>query len=305
MELSDLRIFLAVADTGGITRAAQEMHTVQSNVSARLATLERELGAPLFRRHPRGVSLTNAGEQLLPYARRISELTEEARRAIGDDAVPSGPLRVGSMETTAGLRLPAVLSSFTAECPQVDLSLVTGPTESLVDDVLAYRLDGALVSGPIRHPDLVETAMLVEELVLVTARWVVDLDTALLAPGGPRVLVFRAGCSYRARLSQILAARGAAGVRLLEYGTLEGILGCVGAGLGVSLLPRAVVERHLADGRVRAHVLTEQESHAETIFVRRRDVRSSPALTRFVEHVHQAGQPAVLQVVGGGHSTSS
>jgi DNA-binding transcriptional LysR family regulator len=172
--------------------------------------------------------------------------------------------------------------------------------------VLAYRLDGALVSGPIRHPDLVETAMFVEELVVVTARWVVDLDTALLAPGGPRVLVFRAGCSYRARLSQALAARGAAGVRLLEYGTLEGILGCVGAGLGVSLLlPRAVVERHLADGRVRAHVLTEQESHAETIFVRRRDVRSSPALTRFVEHVHQAGQPAVLQVVGGGHSTSS
>jgi DNA-binding transcriptional LysR family regulator len=72
----------------------------------------------------------------------------------------------------------------------------------------------------------------------------------------------------------------------------------------VSLLPRAVVERHLTDGRVRAHVLTEQESHAETIFVRRRDVRSSPALTRFVEHVHQAGQPAVLQVVGGGHSPS-
>ena len=202
MELSDLRIFLAVADAGGITRAAQEMHTVQSNVSARLATLERELGAPLFRRHPRGVSLTNAGEQLLPYARRISELTEEARRAIGDDGVPSGPLRVGSLETTAGLRLPAVLSSFTAECPQVDLSLVTGPTESLVEDVLAYRLDGALVTGPVRHPDLVETAMFVEELVLLTARWVVDLDTALLAPGGPRVLVFRAGCSYRARLSR-------------------------------------------------------------------------------------------------------
>jgi DNA-binding transcriptional LysR family regulator len=297
MELSDLRIFLAVAGAGGITRAAQEMHTVQSNISARLATLERELGTPLFRRHPRGVSLTNAGEQLLPYARRISELTEEARRAIADDGVPSGPLRVGCLETTAGLRLPTVLSSFTTECPQVDLALVTGPTESLTEDVLTYRLDGALVTGPVRHPELIGTAMFVEELVLLTARWVVDLDSALLAEDGPRILVFRAGCSYRARLQQVLAARGVAGTKLLEYGTLEGILGCVGAGLGISLLPRGVVERHLADGRVRAHELTESEARAETIFIRRRDTKSSPALTRFVEHLHAAEQPPVLHMV--------
>jgi DNA-binding transcriptional LysR family regulator len=304
MELSDLRIFLAVAGAGGITRAAQELHTVQSNISARLAALERELGAPLFRRHPRGVSLTNAGEQLLPYARRISELTEEARRSIGDDAAPSGPLRIGCLETTAGLRLPAVLSSFTADCPAVDLSLVTGPTEQLTEEVLAYRLDGALVTGPLRHPELTGTAMFVEELVLLTARWVVDLDSALLATDGPRVLVFRTGCSYRARLEQVLTARGVAGAKLLEYGTLEGILGCVGAGLGITLLPRGVVERHLADGRVRAHALTEPESRAETIFIRRRDTKSPPALTRFVEHLIDAGQPPVLHMVGGGHDAS-
>ena len=124
-----------------------------------------------------------------------------------------------------------------------------------------------------------------------------DLDTALLADDGPRILVFRAGCSYRARLQQVLAARGVAGVKLLEYGTLEGILGCVGAGLGISLLPRGVVERHLADGRVRAHALTEPESRAETIFIRRRDTKSSPALTRFVEHLRGAEQPPVLHMV--------
>lgn len=78
MELSDLRIFLAVARTRGITRAAQELHTVQSNVSARVHALEKELGAPLFRRHARGVALTHAGEQLLPYAERISRLVDEA-----------------------------------------------------------------------------------------------------------------------------------------------------------------------------------------------------------------------------------
>ncbi|EFL20748.1 LysR family transcriptional regulator [Streptomyces himastatinicus ATCC 53653] len=226
MELSDLRIFLAVARTRGITRAAQELHTVQSNVSARVHALEKELGAPLFRRHARGVALTHAGEQLLPYAERISRLVDEAHHVIGDESDPCGPLRIGSMESTAGLRLPAALAAFTQECPRVDLSLITGPTEQLVRDVLEYRLDGALVSDPVRRADLMQTPVCEERLVLITARRVTGLDVVLR---DPRILVFRTGCSYRRRLESILHARGAMGVRCMEFGTLDGILGCVGA----------------------------------------------------------------------------
>lgn len=296
MELSDLRIFMTVADTGGVTRAAHELHTVQSNVSARLTALERDLGVPLFRRHPRGVALTNAGEQLLPYARRIGELAVEARNAVrGDDAGPSGSLRIGSLETTAGLRLPAILASFMNKFPQVDLALVAGPTNHLTDEVLARRLDGALVTGPVRHPKLTGTTLFTEDLVLLTARWVVDLDPVLEA--SPRILVFRPGCSYRTRLEGLLAARGAATPRLMEYGTLEGIIGCVAAGLGITLLPRGSVERHLADGHLRAHHLGEQDSRAETVFIRRRNTKPSVALTRFIEHSAEHGQRPILHIV--------
>lgn len=297
MELSDLRIFLAVARTHGITKAAQELHTVQSNVSARIHALEKQLGAPLFRRHARGVALTNAGEQLLPYAERISRLVDEAQQVIGDETDPCGPLRIGSMETTAGLRLPAVLAAFAEDCPRVDFSLITGPTEQLVRDVLDYRLDGALVSGPVRQPDVVETPVFEERLVLVTARRVTDLDAVMR---DPKILVFRSGCSYRRRLESILEARGAVGVRCMEFGTLEGILGCVGADMGITLLPVAVVERYVSRDQVRVHELPEGEARAQTVFVQRVDAPPSPALTRFLSHVRAGEQtPPLLRMVEG------
>ncbi|MCX4706661.1 LysR family transcriptional regulator [Streptomyces sp. NBC_01373] len=297
MELSDLRVFLTVARTQGITKAAQELHTVQSNVSARIHALEKELGAPLFRRHARGVALTNAGEQLLPYAERISRLVDDARHVIGDETDPCGPLRIGSMETTAGLRLPPVLAAFAEDCPRVELSLITGPTDELVRDVLEYRLDGALVSGPVRQRDMVETAIFEERLVLVTARRVTDLDSVMR---DPKILVFRTGCSYRRRLESILQARGAASVRCMEFGTLDGILGCVGAAMGLTLLPAAVVERHASQEQLRVHELPEEEARAQTVFVQRVDTPPSPALTRFLTHARAAEQaPPVLRMVGG------
>ena len=83
--------------------------------------------------------------------------------------------------------------------------------------------------------------------------------------------VFRAGCSYRQRLERLLAGRGVAAVRWLEFGTLEGIIGCVGAGLGGTVLPRAVIEAARRDGRVTVHPVPAEQARVEAIFVRRRD----------------------------------
>src|SRR5262245_64934235 len=81
MELSDLQTFAAVARCGGITRAAGELNTVQSNVTNRVRALEMEVGVPLFERHARGMTLTDAGRRLLPYAQRLSVLSREALRS--------------------------------------------------------------------------------------------------------------------------------------------------------------------------------------------------------------------------------
>ena len=119
MELSDLVTFSAVARTGGITRAASELNTVQSNVTQRIKALEAEIGTALFERHSRGMTLTGAGRRLLPYAERMAALSHEAVLAARDDGVPKGPLAIGSMETTAAVRLPSRLAEFHRSFPAV------------------------------------------------------------------------------------------------------------------------------------------------------------------------------------------
>ena len=121
MESGDLRFFEAVARLGVMTRAAEELHTVQSNVTARIRALEQDLGAALFERHAAGVTLTDAGRRLLPYAQRVSQLLHEAGRAARDDGTPRGPLAIGSLETTAAVRLAPMLANYASACPQVDL----------------------------------------------------------------------------------------------------------------------------------------------------------------------------------------
>src|SRR3984893_15969821 len=167
--MTDLLTFSTIARLGGITRAAEELNTVQSNITQRVKALEAEIGTPLFERHSRGMTLTGAGRRLLPYAQRMAALWPEAVLAARDDGEPKGPLSIGSMETTAAVRLPALLAEFHRRFPAVQLSLRTATTADLVAAVLDGTLDGAFVAGPIEHAELDTRIAFREELVLVSA----------------------------------------------------------------------------------------------------------------------------------------
>jgi DNA-binding transcriptional LysR family regulator len=286
MQFSDLSVFASVAAEGSITRAAQTLNTVQSNVTGRIKVLEREVGASLLHRHSRGVTLTEAGRRLLPYALRIVALTKEAKRAACDDGTPRGSLRLGSMETTAAIRLPPVLAGFHRLYPDVQLEIVTGTTASLLQDVLEYRLDAALVAGPVDVGELDSHRVFEEELVLVTAPgWREPGPDS--ASGGPTLVVFRHGCAYRQRLEQFVTSQGWLPFRRLEFGTLDGILGCVAADVGVTLLPRVVVARMAAQGRVSAHALPPEQASVDTMLVRRREAFVGSAMLQFLADVER------------------
>jgi DNA-binding transcriptional LysR family regulator len=284
MDASDLRVFEAVARLGGMNRAAAELNTVQSNVTARIRQLEASLNATLFERHSRGVSLTAAGRRLLPHALQVGQALEEARRAVCGDGAPGGTLVVGSLETTAALRLSPVLASYAAAYPAVDLVLRTGTTAEMVNAVLARTVEGAFVCGPVDHPALAAQFAFREEMVVATHPSIASLE-ALARQDGVKIVVLRAGCSYRQRFEDILARRGIVGLRLLEFGTLDSIVGCVAAGIGATLLPRSVLAAAERDGRVALHALPRAESAAETLFIRRRDGVVSAALAAFLDHV--------------------
>ena len=287
MDSAELRVFEAVARTGGMKRAADALNTVQSNVTARIKALEDELGCALFDRHSRGVALTHAGERLLPYARSVAWLLADATRAAKDIGVPGGPLTIGSLETTAALRLSPLLASYAAACPEVDIALRPGTTAELIDLVLERKLEGAFVCGPVAHPSLTERPMFDEELAILAAPGISSIEAATQG-GIARIVVLRVGCSYRQRLEGLLARRGIAVPRVMEFGTLEAIFGCVAAGLGISLLPRALIGPVWQAGRVSLHTLPPEESQVATVFIHRREAYLSSALRAFLAHVSAA-----------------
>jgi LysR family transcriptional regulator, cell division regulator len=291
MDASDLKFFAAVAKTGGMNRAASELNTVQSNVTARVRTLEEELGVTLFHRGRKGVTLTAAGRRLLPYATKVARLLDDARKAVKDDGKPSGRLTIGSLETSAALRLPPVLAAYSAAYPDVDLVLRTGTTSELIGQVLDHVVEGAFVCGPVNHQELVEEVFFREELVILTPHTIRSLND-LTRKGDIKIIVLRQGCSYRQILENILIKRGVVGIRYLEFGTLEAIYGSVSAGLGITLLPKSLIGSIWRDNGVSVHEVPEAESHTATVFVHREDALISSALKEFLRFA----RPVPLQM---------
>jgi DNA-binding transcriptional LysR family regulator len=128
--------------------------------------------------------------------------------------------------------------------------------------------------------------------VILTAAGITDFDMLATKPD-LKIIVLRAGCSYRLQLEGLLARRGIVGIRLLEFGTLEAIIGCVSAGLGVTLLPTALLGSVWEQGRVRVHPVPESEKWVDTVFVRHREAYVSSSLRAFLDIARPALTSAV------------
>lgn len=275
MELSDLAIFQAVLQEGGITAAARRLHRVQSNITTRIKQLEDSLGVALFERDGRGVRPTAAAQVLAGYSERLLALADEARSAVASDT-PRGSLRLGAMENTAAVRLPPLLAQFHQRYPQVQLELRTGPTASLVTAVLAGELDCALVCGPVSDPRLESQPFCHETLLLISA-----LGAQVGPEHGPQTLLaFDHGCAYRQRLERWLQESGCVVSRLVELDSYHAMISCATSGMGIALVPEALLAQTPAASHVARHPLPPHLAAAATVFIRRKGVRM-PAIDAF------------------------
>ncbi|MFF5707529.1 LysR family transcriptional regulator [Streptomyces sp. NPDC012756] len=249
MELRLLATFEKVADVLSFTRAATELGYAQSSVTAQIRSLESSLGVDLFERLGSRIRLTEAGERLLPYARRMTDLAEEARTAVAATAEPSGPIAVGTMESLTSYRLPPLLEYFHHRYPKVRLTL--RPT--LGDETRKALRQGTYDVGFLMEPETehegLETEVLAPEpLSLVGApghplSGRTDLTTADLAAA--QLLGTEPGCAYRDLFEAELREWEPP---FMEFGTIEATKRGVAAGLGVALLPRVTVAEELAAG---------------------------------------------------------
>jgi len=280
MDADDLRIVDAVARIGSMNRAAAELNMVQSNVTARIRLLEEELGVQLFVRHSRGVEPSEAGLRLLSYVEQIQALFQQAIAAVKEDGTPKGKLRIGMLETTAGLRLPTLVAQYAQEYPKVELAIMTGTTTSLINQVVERELDGAFVAGPVHHQELNEEPLFIEELILISPLSVRNFDE-LAEVENLKAIVFQEGCSYRQRLATILDGLGIHYV-VMEFASLDAIITCITAGVGITLLPKALADRPWMDQSITVHELPADQAQVETVFVRRRDRYPTSALDAFL-----------------------
>ena len=274
MELTDLRIFKAVAEHGGITRAALSLHRVQSNVTTRVKHLEERLGTRLFHRQGRRLVLSAEGRLLLQYAERLLELSSQAQAALKGHA-PQGVLKLGALESTAATRLPAVLARYHREHPAVRVELVTATTAALIDKVLREDLEAAFVAEPFSPRGLQLAHVFTEELVLITAREHPPIQKpAQLARR--TLLAFTTGCAYRRRLEAWLGRSKFAPERVMEYGSYHAIVACTAAGAGIAVVPKSVLRATAMDAQVAIHPLPAKIAQAKTMLVWRRGHDSVP-----------------------------
>ncbi|MEB0206523.1 putrescine utilization regulator PtrR [Pseudomonas sp. CCC3.1] len=262
MEFSQLRIFQAVAEEGSITRAAERLHRVPSNLSTRLKQLEEQMGVELFMRERQRLQLSPAGKVLLDYTARLFALRDEALSAV-QGGVPSGKFTLGTMYSTAAIHLPSLLANYHRTYPAVNLHVQSAPSGELLEGLLTGHLDAALVDGPLELAGLDGVEFCEEQLVLIS-----DLDhppiTRAQDVQGREVFAFRQGCSYRARLEAWYASDRASMGRVMEIESYQGMLACVVAGSGVALMPASMLASLPGRESVGVHPLKQPFATATT-----------------------------------------
>ena len=279
LDLDSLEIFRAVVAEGGVIRAAGKLNRVQSNVTTRIRQLEDRLGHKLFERHGRNLKLAPAGHRLLPYADRLLRLADEAESELRSD-LPLGTFRLGSLESTAGSRLPPVLSRFHKLYPGVVVELVSGTTGALIRRVTAFEVEAAFVSEPFSADGLETLPVFDEELVLITARGLAPVTRAADLRGAT-LIAFAEGCSYRRLLEGWLGKGGVVAERSLEFSSYQAMIACVAAGTGYAIVPLSVLKAMRATADVQQHPLPERVRTSRTHLVWRGT--PSMALSRLID----------------------
>lgn len=281
MNTNDLKLFAAVAFHGNFTKAAEAMYTVQSNVTARIKSLEEEFGATLFLRTSRKVELTSAGKKLLHYAKQINNLIEEAKLSIGKSDMVNGQLKVGFMETTMALKGPGLVTEMADKFPLIDLDLTSAMRDNLINDVLGYKLDAAFIPAPVYDEALEYMHIMNERIVAVAPRKFKSLNMILKEPQ-IKAIVFDQGCFFRARLENWLMTKDVANFHKTVMNSIEGVVNFIESGIGFSFLPHEIISTFYSERKINTFSLPTEIGAVKTVLIYRKDNLSSPVLKALI-----------------------
>lgn len=293
MNLEQLRSFVEVARLGHFTRASESLHLAQPSLSRQISTLERELGAELFHRARGNISLTAAGETLLPRAQRMLAEAESIREEMGELAgLRRGRVRLGAPPTLCISLVAEAVSVFHAAHPDVDLHLTESGSRLLVDQLAVGAVDIALITEsdaqPVPGVSLTRTPLLAEELVVVSSAShdplasteVISLEQLAALP----LIAFDESYSLRATTDAAFRSADLTPNTVLEGAEMDAVLRFVERGVGVAVVPAMV----LLD---RPQLLSVRLAH--------------PSMTRTISLAHRSDVTPALAVAAMRHAIVS
>ena len=253
MDTKHLQTFLTAARTLNFTQTAKILDYAQSSITAQIKSLEGELGTSLFERLGKRIYLTEAGIQLSQYAEKMIKLDSEMRHALTGEHKMKEVLTIGAQESQCTYRLPSVIHEFKQFHPQVKLVFKPVHTSEIAKNLLQTGiLDLAFITDTRKVISTIHTETLLEENMVVVTSPKHELNKkdklTLEQISQETILLTEKGCSYRTQFESKLQLEGFYPEQLIEFVSIEAIKQCVIAGLGISILPRMVVENELKSG---------------------------------------------------------
>jgi DNA-binding transcriptional LysR family regulator len=277
VELAQLEAFIAAAESGSFSRAAEVLNVAQPSLSNRIQSLEREVGQMLFERMGRGVKLTDAGRAFLPYAQRMIRTLEDGLTLLaGTREGTAGRLSIGSAPAVGTYVLPRILKVFCDNHVGVDVSVRTGHSDEVLQMVLADDVQVGF-GRPVSHPDVRTTTLYQDELVLVVSsdhrfakRGSVHIDELT----SDSLILFDRDSGYYGMIVSLFRDIGMGPLQQMQLDNIEASKKMVEANLGIALLPDVSVEREIRLG-------TLHKIHIE----------SAEPLTRSIAVMYRRGKP--------------
>lgn len=268
-----LRIFHAVARLGSFSKAARELSISQPAVSIQVKALEESMGGALLNRAPGGVRLTDTGNAVFEYARRIFSLAEEMQSAVLEiQGLKSGRLTIGSSTTPGEYILPGLIGRFRKEYPGVEVSLSISNTQTIVERIHRRELNLGLAGAPILQEGLRSFSYVSDEIVIIAATGdpVADrTDLSMADLEGYEFVLREPGSATREAAEGCLKEHGLAPRVTMELGSNEAVKRAVAAGLGLGMISKFGVVPDVIAGLIKVlHVKGWNCRRPLTVFYR-------------------------------------
>jgi len=287
MDIKQLQTFLTASEMLSFTQTAQLLGYAQSSITAQIKSLEEELGVILFERLGKRITLTEEGKRLQQYAQKMLDLDMEMKKAVLNEQAPA-VLKIGAQESQCVYRLPIILQQFQKSHPQVKIIFKPVHTTEIAKELLqSGNLDVAFITDAYKETPMLQRERLIQEqLVFISALtegYEGENVFSLQELSKETMLLTESGCSYRNQLEIELQQEGVHPLQMIEFASIEAIKQCVMAGLGISFLPKMVVEKELENHRLKELTTSMNVADIFTDIAWHKNKHLSPYLADFIE----------------------